>query len=689
MHGARKKHETSDVSFELQLLLEHSRVTKNHLAGITLDRRKFFDLLPHETCFNVLAALGAPQKVIVAERAFYKQFTCFYKANGAISSEVSQRTNGFVQGCSFSLQAALGLLSMWTKHVESTPVLQDTTISTGGFLDDNNMRCVAKTADAAVQGLEKAWQRSLQFDALSCIQVNNSKTSCFGNTKPCRNFLQPAFCQNEPSLKHVNSFVLVGGMVTACGFTENDNREKRVQKASNRLKRGRYAPLAFSQRVHMIQSAVMPVALFGCEIQPLTLRQCEGLRRRTASCLYKGHSWCRSPSANFTFVLPGHKVDAVQASIYHTLLTIRRILSRRPDLLTMFAEVSEKHADGQKSVGPTATFRAAVKSLQCTCVSPTEMQHINGNFLNLLDTVPNWQHRLRFMLRCKVWGEKAFRNRLDMQDAAPEFIDYESTVALIRKMQKGQNKKGKQKAHSATQYLHLRTISTGCIYSGERLVKGKQAQNATCPWCKQEDETVEHILWKCPEWASLRTKLFQSYDSSLLDSLPVCTRQCGIMLSTIPGSQMQRQTLAKHLQTMYISILALREKRRKAQTQSAEEQKPQSPVAPPEDLSLQKLNPLAFHRCELFPMYPWHWDLTNECIHKFFQGSIPENWRRFQGNAEWSYSLDLFPGLVWFSGNLSGHKKTPNTLSLSLGQSSQFTLSHPLTVLCKETKVKI
>jgi hypothetical protein len=161
------------------------------------------------------------------------------------------------------------------------------------------------------------------------------------------------------------------------------------------------------------------------------------------------------------------------------------------------------------------------------------------------------------------------------------------------------------------------------------------------------------------------------------------------MLSTIPGSQMQRQTLAKHLQTMYISILALREKRRKAQTQSAEEQKPQSPVAPPEDLSLQKLNPLAFHRCELFPMYPWHWDLTNECIHKFFQGSIPENWRRFQGNAEWSYSLDLFPGLVWFSGNLSGHKKTPNTLSLSLGQSSQFTLSHPLTVLCKETKVKI
>ena len=68
-----KNHETSDVSFELQLLLEHSRVTQKHVAGITLDRRKFFDLLPYEVCLNVLAALGAPPQVIVAERNFHRK----------------------------------------------------------------------------------------------------------------------------------------------------------------------------------------------------------------------------------------------------------------------------------------------------------------------------------------------------------------------------------------------------------------------------------------------------------------------------------------------------------------------------------------------------------------------------------------------------------------------------------------
>ena len=222
------------------------------------------------------------------------------------------------------------------------PTSQNSSLSTGGFLDDNNMRCVASTAEDAVDGLQKAWSRSLQFDELSGIQVNIAKTSCFGNARPCRILLGHAFCHNEPCIKLVNSFLLVGGVVTASGVSETEHRDKRVHRASARLKRGRYAPLAFSQRTHMVQTAVLPVALFGCEMQPLTKQQCEGLRRRTTSCLYKGHSWCRPPSANYTFVLPGHKLDAAQASIYYTVYSARRILSRRPDLHALFMEASGK-----------------------------------------------------------------------------------------------------------------------------------------------------------------------------------------------------------------------------------------------------------------------------------------------------------------------------------------------------------
>lgn len=113
MHGARKNQETSDVSLELQLFLDHSRVTQKHVAG--------FDLPPYDVCLNVLAALVASPTVIAAERRFYQKFQCFYNANGAISPKITQRSNGFIQGCSFSLQAALGILSAWTKFIESTP----------------------------------------------------------------------------------------------------------------------------------------------------------------------------------------------------------------------------------------------------------------------------------------------------------------------------------------------------------------------------------------------------------------------------------------------------------------------------------------------------------------------------------------------------------------------------------------
>lgn len=57
-------------------------------------------------------------------------------------------------------------------------------------------------------------------------------------------------------------------------------------------------------------------------------------------------------------------------------------------------------------------------------------------------------------------------------------------------------------------------------------------------------------------------------------------------------------------------------------------------------------NPVAFQRQELFPTYPWLWDLDNICTHKFLYGTVPDNWRRFQGNADWIYALDPFPALV-------------------------------------------
>lgn len=59
MHGARCKHETNDVSYELQMLMEYPRITHEHVAGIALDRKNFFGLFSTQKFFQYFALLGS------------------------------------------------------------------------------------------------------------------------------------------------------------------------------------------------------------------------------------------------------------------------------------------------------------------------------------------------------------------------------------------------------------------------------------------------------------------------------------------------------------------------------------------------------------------------------------------------------------------------------------------------------
>ena len=74
MHGARKSHEIYDVSWSLGLHLEYETLCERFLAGISMDRRKFFDLLQYDVVgFFFLQAFGAPAGVLVAAKKNLQQ----------------------------------------------------------------------------------------------------------------------------------------------------------------------------------------------------------------------------------------------------------------------------------------------------------------------------------------------------------------------------------------------------------------------------------------------------------------------------------------------------------------------------------------------------------------------------------------------------------------------------------------
>ena len=132
MHGARTRHEIYHVSWRLALEIENKQLQGTDFSGASLDRKKFFDLIDHDIAEGILQKLGAPKAIVEAEKKFYNQLTCRWKVGTSIS-EPWTRTCGYIQGSSWSLDAALALMTIWTKTIEA-----ETEVTTGGFLDDSN-----------------------------------------------------------------------------------------------------------------------------------------------------------------------------------------------------------------------------------------------------------------------------------------------------------------------------------------------------------------------------------------------------------------------------------------------------------------------------------------------------------------------------------------------------------------------
>jgi len=75
----------------------------------------------------------------------------------------------------------------------------------------------------------------------------------------------------------------------------------------------------------------------------------------------------------------------------------------------------------------------------------------------------------------------------------------------------------------------LKGIISGSLRLQQRLFVAGLVTSPVCPFCNQEEETLEHCFWKCPRWHMSRA---QSDIPSLAicDNWSPCTRECGIFV---------------------------------------------------------------------------------------------------------------------------------------------------------------
>ena len=362
MHGARKKHEIYDVSWSLGLHIEHETLCERFLSGVSMDRKKFFDLLQYEVGYFILGALGAPSGVLVAAQNFYQNLQCMK----ATTDYFFTKKHGFAQVNSFSLQVALAYIMAWTKYMKCDPCL-DHVITTGSFMDDSHFFCSCDLPVEAARAIAQSWRRSLEFDSITGLVTNVNKSFFFVNHESMIGPIQACMIEfsAENRLKCKKSFVLVGSVVTSMGGADLSQRNQRVAAAIEKPHKIRFAPLRFAHRVKMA-AAIFPAAIFGCEQVLLTKGLYETLRGAVVYLLWKGKTWLRCWATTATHILPVHRLHPVAAVMYNVLTLLSRLLQRREDLRLL---VRFDMFGNQITLGPLAVVQSIIDQLNVTRVS--------------------------------------------------------------------------------------------------------------------------------------------------------------------------------------------------------------------------------------------------------------------------------------------------------------------------------
>ena len=152
-----------------------------------------------------------------------------------------------------------------------TDPLQDMTLHTGSFLDDSHFHCSSDAVLDVATSVLTAWKRSLEFDQLLGLLTNAKKSFFFCNHRELQAAIksQMTTLPEHERLSCCNSFLLVGSVVTAQATQCISYREHRIRSANEKLRKIRYTPVRFADRVKMA-CAVFKAAIFGIELLSLT-----------------------------------------------------------------------------------------------------------------------------------------------------------------------------------------------------------------------------------------------------------------------------------------------------------------------------------------------------------------------------------------------------------------------------------
>ncbi len=547
MRGFRLGCAADDVFWSLGLRVERAILTGECLVSLSADLTKCFDSLPHGIMLRLLQELGMDDRILRPLRRMYARLRRRFRVGAGAVGEEFICTQGLLQGCPLSVAALSAIASGWCRAVE-----EETGAHVDSYADDGDATAIKPTAIEAAAAVQKGADVTEEYCDLTGQMVSIKKTSirctdpaatvavtykgtqlqrlhddrvlgahvCFSSHRrppaaPPRAAAAPAPAALAPTTAPTAPFV-----------------RARLFRAADFVRRARWLPIAASRTANILAAGPVSSALFGGEVTRFNPKHLHDLRVRVAETLMPRHRR-RCNEILLTLFHQGHRVDPVQALPYRVLCSLRRQMSRWPEIR---AEVGRlwalRCAEPNAGEGPLRRVLETCSSVGWKWTAPEEVTDDAGRTISFLDIECGaWEHAIRDAIRLQQWRagqERRAKTGSNDLDGVQSGIDRAATLAMHN--------------HRATTPIDkgfLRVIICNGCWTYKRLSEAHPTEFPTghCRFCSDPTatENIFHTYWLCPAWEALRIRhpLRRVRAAIQAGRLPNCITHCGIIPADI------------------------------------------------------------------------------------------------------------------------------------------------------------
>eukprot|EP00662_Eupelagonemidae_sp_cell21_P057404 gene57404-biopygen32076 len=501
-HGYRPLHGTEDVYWALQLRLENALLRGEPLYGLSLDWSKCFDRLPQGIMLRLVEELGMSPRVLGPLRAMYARLTRRFRAGGGVGSAFTA-TNGILQGCPLSVALLNAAMAVWAAAIaaEVPGALPE------AFADDQYVTA------GSPGPVRDALAVTVEFGDRTGGKLNAKKSATFG-TAPV------ALRVGGAPLGHRKELRCVGAPLTGRVGRHAGVLEERMRGAVARARRLAHVPLPIEARAALCAAFVLAFAMFGCAVHQVAAAVETGLRRAATRAIWGRSHRKRCPELVLTLAARGHLVDPLQYTVLARIMTLRRMIERRPDLRATLRSAWEASRDwtGAYVAGPAGCLRQSLSRIGWGWPEPGRLRPGGGAPDIELETVQPGRlaHEARDAARRAEWRAAAARR--DDIKGIEEGIDREATWA------------GHRRSRATPYELGIRrTTLCGGTWTHDRLYRCGVVDSDACPYCGMGvKEDQRHRWWTCPAWEPVRRR-HPVATQAHADDWPACLACCGIM----------------------------------------------------------------------------------------------------------------------------------------------------------------